>query len=123
MAEGPSLPSALASAAAGMYWIITPAAPEGEGERRLAVGEGDDIALALARALQQLVIEFDTTRFVGGFCLASAYRGDRARVALDLRGGRFDPQRHPQGVEIKAVTHHELKVDPKARRVEVLFDV
>lgn len=123
IAEGPSLPAAIASAAAGFYFVITPAQAADAGERASVVGKGDDIGHALARALQLLVIEFDTRAFVGASCLASVYVGDRAEVRLDLRGETFDVQRHPQGVEIKAVTHHEIVVDRAARHVEVLFDI
>jgi SHS2 domain-containing protein len=123
VAEGPSLPAAMASAAAGLYWIITPAAAGDAGERASVKGEGDDLGVALAKALQQLVVLFDTHGFVGASCLASCHRGERAEVRLELRGERFDRAHHPQGVEVKAVTHHELKVDRAARRVEVLFDI
>lgn len=121
--QGKDLPSALASALAGMYWIISPAPAEDRGRRLFVEGEGDDLALAFARALQRLLIAFDTDDLLGASCLAAAYRGDRARVFLEVYGETFDPGRHPQGVEIKGVTHHELLVDPAARAVEVLFDV
>ena len=123
IAEGPSLPAALASAAAGLYWIITPAPAEDEGQRASVVGQGDDLGVALAKALQQLVVEFDTRGFVGASCLASAHLAARAEVRLELRGALFDRERHPQGVEVKAVTHHGLKVERWPPRAEVLFDI
>ncbi len=123
VAEGPSLPAAFASAAAGLYWIITPGPVVDAGARASVVGRGDDLAVALAKALQQLVVEFDTLGFIGASCLASSYLGERAEVRLELRGEAFDRARHRQGVEVKAVTHHELKVDRAARRVEVLLDI
>lgn len=122
-AEGPSLPAAISSAVAGMYWIISPGQAEDRGERVTAVGEGEDLAMALARALQKALIAFDTLGLLGALCLASAYRGERWRVVLEIRGETFDAGRHPQGVEIKAVTHHDLIADLAARSVEVLFDV
>ena len=61
--------------------------------------------------------------FIAGSALASVYRGERAKVTLELTGETFDALRHEQGVEVKAVTHHGLVVDPAAHRVEVLLDV
>jgi len=123
IAEGPSLPAAIASAAAGFYWVITPA-QAAQGSERLAVsGTGPDTALALARALQRLVVEFDTRSFLGATALASIHTAEQVEVRLELRGERFDVARHPQGVEIKAVTHHDLKVERAPPRVEVLFDI
>lgn len=122
-AEGDSLPSAVASAAAGLYYIISPG-PVATGPRRLWVSqEAAEVALAFAQALQRLLVAFDTDGFIAGGALASVYQGERAKVTLDLVGETFDPDRHEQGVEVKAVTHHGLSVEPAARRVAVLFDV
>lgn len=123
VAEGPSLPAALASAAAGFYWVVTPGQAAEGSERAAVSGKGEDIGTALARALQQLVVEFDTRGFVGASCLAAILQGERVEVRLELRGERFDAARHPQGVEVKAVTHHALKVERSPPRVEVLFDI
>jgi SHS2 domain-containing protein len=123
IAQGPSLPAALASAAAGLYHVISPGPVEDRGERASVAGRGDDLGHALARALQLLVVEFDTRGFLAASGLASAHTGQRAEVRLDLRGERFDAARHLQGVEVKAVTHHGLVVDRVRRRVEVLFDI
>ncbi len=123
IAEGLSLPAAVASAAAGLYYIMSPG-PVAGGKRTLWVSEeAGDVALAFARALQRLLIAFDTDGFIAGGALASVYRGERAKVTLELTGETFDPARHEQGVEVKAVTHHGLVVDPAAHRVEVLLDV
>jgi len=123
IAEGESLPSAIASAAAGLYYIMSPG-PVAVGTARLWVSEeAGDLALAFARALQRLVVAFDVEGFIAGSALASVYRGERAKVTLELTGETFDALRHEQGVEVKAVTHHGLVVDPAAHRVEVLLDV
>jgi SHS2 domain-containing protein len=122
-AEGQSLSAAISSAVAGMYWVITPCCAEEKGLRALAVGEGEDVPVAFARALQKLLIEFDTRGLLGASCLSSVYRAERARVTLEVVGEPFEVARHPQGVEVKAVTHHDLVVDRASRRVGVLFDI
>lgn len=122
-ADGPSLAAAISSAVAGMYWVISPCAAGNKGLRAFAVGEGEDTPVAFARALQKLLIEFDTQGLLGGSCMASVYRGERARVTLEAVGEPFEVARHPQGVEVKAVTHHDLVVDRASRRVAVLFDI
>ncbi len=123
IAEGESLPAAVASAAAGLYSIMSPG-PVAAGKRTLWVSEeAGDVPLAFARALQRLLIAFDIDGFLGAGALASVYQGDCARVTLELTGETFDPSRHGEGVEVKGVTHHGLVVDAAARRVEVLLDV
>ena len=123
LAEAASLPAAIGSAAAGMYHVMSPGAFEDRGRRLWIAEQADDLPLAVARTLQRLVIAFDTDGFVGAHGLASVYRGTSCRVTLELYGETFDPARHAQGVEIKAVTHHQITVDAAKGRVEVLLDV
>jgi len=49
--------------------------------------------------------------------------GKPSRCRIEAKGVTFDPARHTPGVEIKAVTHHDLVLDAKKRWVEVLFDI
>jgi SHS2 domain-containing protein len=52
-------------------------------------------------------------------------RSGRYLLAAISRGEPFDPARHPQKVQIKAVTYHALEVarDPGGWRARVLFDI
>jgi protein archease len=123
VAEGPTPPAAMASAVAGMYWIISPGPVSDAGQKAEVRGTADELEVAFARALQQLVVAFDTEGLLGASATVEYQREPPAWVYIKVRGESFDLERHPQGVEIKAVTHHELVVDLDACRVEVLFDV
>lgn len=124
VAEGPGTAQAVASAVAGLYWVISPSPAQDRGRVLRVDGEAPDLALAFARALQRLLVAFDTEGFIGASAsVAIRETSTTSTVAIELRGETFDAARHPQGVEIKAVTHHELLVDRENRRVEVLFDV
>jgi SHS2 domain-containing protein len=122
-AEGLSIEAAEAAAVAGMYYIITPDARIKPKLKRLARGESKDPALAFARALQQLLVEFDHDGFVAARARVMHSQKGPPTCTIELEGDAFDPARDPPGVEIKAVTHHELVRDVAAKRVRVIFDV
>ena len=122
-AEGPSIEAAEAAAVAGMYYIITPEARVKPKLNREVHGESTDPALAFARALQQLLVEFDNDGFVGAQAQVEHAERGTPICTIQLKGEAFDPARDPPGVEIKAVTHHELVRDVAAKRVRVIFDV
>ena len=122
-AEGPSIEAAEAAAVAGMYYIITPEARVNPSLKRQVSGTSTDGALAFARALQQLLVEFDKDGFVAASARVEHAGEGSPRCTIHLEGDAFDPARDPPGVEIKAVTHHELVRDVAAKRVRVIFDV
>jgi SHS2 domain-containing protein len=123
IATGPTADAALASAVAGMYWIMSPQARVRPAREVVIEEEGIDPPLAFARALQRLLVHFDADGFLAGEGTVEMDWGAPARCRIRVKGEAFDPSRHPAGVEVKAVTHHELLLDRTGRRVEVLFDI
>jgi SHS2 domain-containing protein len=123
VAQGPTVESALASAVAGMYWIISPSTNVRSTREVTVEEEGHDAPLAFARALQRLLVHFDAEAFLGAEGSVAMEWAAPSRCRIKVRGEAFDPAHHASGVEVKAVTHHELVVDRRKRRVEVLFDI
>ena len=68
---------------------------------------GDDPTSLLLRWLQELLFWFSTDRF-----LPVQYEVDVTPTSVHgtVRGARFDPARHTQGREVKAITRHQLEV-------------
>lgn len=108
---------------AGMYWIISPSTKRGSARALTVEAEADEPAVALARALQRLLVAFDTDGFLASSARVSHTPGRPSRCRIEAKGDTFDPARHTPGVEVKAVTHHDLVFDAKKRWVEVLFDI
>ena len=67
----------------------------------------DDAESLLLAWLQELLFWFSTDRFV-----PVDYRIEvtPTTVGGEVRGDTFDPARHPQGREVKAITRHLLQV-------------
>ncbi len=72
--------------------------------------------------LAQLVFTLDTQHLVFSRFEVQRQSGGLAAQAW---GERLDPQRHALGMEVKAVTYHELKVEPTADGwlAEVILDL
>lgn len=122
-AEGPTMEAAQAAAVAGFYHVIAPGA-DAAGTRGATVeAEAEDEGLAFARAMQKLVALFDIERFIAREAAVTNAVGPPARCTIAMRGEPFDPDRHPYGVEVKAVTRHELVFDRSGRRVRLVFDI
>ena len=45
------------------------------------------------------------------------------RLTAEARGERFDADRHPRRIEVKAVTLHRLVFDPSRGRARVILDI
>jgi SHS2 domain-containing protein len=91
-----------------------------ESQRFTIPGDRDDDLLH--DWLAQLVFTFDTRHLV--FSRFEVQRQPDG-LAAQAWGERLDPERHELGMEVKAVTYHELKVEPTADGwlAEVILDL
>ncbi|MEJ2182470.1 MAG: archease [Nitrospirota bacterium] len=122
-ARGGSLPEAFGEAALAMYSLITePAAIRPEEVRRVEVRSHSREGL-LVSWLNELIYLFDVHGFVGKSVEFESFE-DTALVA-EVRGERFDPQRHEGGLLLKAATYHGLTLEqgPEGYRLEIMFDI
>lgn len=122
-ATGRSMEEAMAQTALGMYSLITE--PAGVVERMtLSTGaSGADASEMLVNWLNDLIFRFDAHGFVGRRVSSITIKGETLNAALG--GERFDPDRHGQGLLIKAATYHGLRLERTGGGwlVEVLFDI
>lgn len=77
----------------------------------------------LVRWLSELLYRYDTERFL---CASASFTAlTPTRLSAEVQGEPFDPVRHPVDTEIKAVTYHQIMVEPcdTGWRARVIFDV
>ncbi len=119
-AYGATLDELFASAAAGMFSLIT------DLEKVRAVGEvevkveGDDLGSLMVNWLSELLFLHETQRLL--LC-AFDVTLDGLKLRAQAKGERIDKRRHTLNLVVKAVTYHRLKVDPKKGIAEVIFDI
>ncbi|MFL5261514.1 MAG: archease [Anaeromyxobacteraceae bacterium] len=95
---------------------------EVRGDERLAVqGEGrTGVAVAL---LRELLFRFATARVVPGECEVVRLDDLGCEVVVGL--GRYDPERHAEGLDLKAVTWHAARMEESGGlwRGQIVFDI
>ena len=119
-AYGKSLGELFANAAEGMFSLIADlrkVKPVGQVEIRLSA---DDLATLMVRWLTELLYLHETQRLL---LRSFAVRIEGTAMRAKARGEAIDKDRHELGLVIKAVTFHNLRVDPEAGIAEVIFDI
>jgi len=82
-----------------------------------------ELPYLLADAINQLLVLHEKEKLVISHCERVEFKEDG--VKLMLKGGPFDPERHPSKLVIKAATYHRLKVErlQDGFLAEVIFDI
>ncbi len=113
----------LADGAAALRRLLVGSSPVAPRERQTLTLQAADHGELLLRYLQDLLVRFDTDRFVPGDVAVET--SGATHVTAHIRGERFDPAKHDTQPEVKAVTRHGFVVEQRRGRwrAEVLFDV
>jgi SHS2 domain-containing protein len=119
----PTLDALFADAARGLAAMIVerPEAVRPEVEERFDIA-GTDREFLLFDWLRELLYRFDADKRVfADFAVTVTDAG----LTATARGEPLDPARHGRSHEVKAITYHELKVEPTADGwlAEVIVDI
>jgi SHS2 domain-containing protein len=108
--RGATAEEALARLALALGTLLTggEAAPAVR-EERLAVAGGPGLAGAAVALLRELLFRFATERLVPSEI--EVHRADDAGAEATVAFGRWDPVRHGEGVDVKAVTWHAARLE------------
>lgn len=122
-AEGATLAEAFANAATGMYSIMVRLDRVSEPVQRRVEVEAEDAEGLLTAWLLELLFITEVEGLV--FRRFDIQDASDTHLAAVTHGERLDPDRHPKGTVIKAITRHmmEVKETPKGWRLRVLFDI
>ena len=97
---------------------------EVEREERLALAPQHSLEEMAVALLRELLYRFSTERVIAGACEVNALRpGAPAEVTIGF--GRYDPELHEEGMDLKAVTRYAARfeeVDGRWR-AQVIFDI
>lgn len=122
--EGASAEEALARLVLAYASLLSGGGPvEVERDEQLAVAApgGGQLAVAL---LRELLFRFAVERVLPGACEVTHLAADRAELTVGL--GRYDPERHADGLDLKAVTRHATRFERGQDGVwhaQVVFDI
>ena len=122
-AAAPSLAELFIQLARGLTALIAEDSAVASREARPIRLDAPDADALLLVWLQELLFWFSTDRFLAAEYALDAVTPTSLRGLV--RGERFDPTRHQQGREVKAITRHWLKVQQAdgAWRGQVIVDI
>jgi SHS2 domain-containing protein len=82
-----------------------------------------ELSYLLADVINQLLVLHEKEKLIISHCERVEFKEDG--IKLMLKGGPFDPERHPSKLVIKAATYHRLKVEKleDSYLAEVIFDI
>jgi SHS2 domain-containing protein len=121
--EGASAEEALARLVLAYAALLAGGAPVGaERDDRLVV-QGDGRVGAAVALLRELLFRFAVERVIPAAC--EPHRIDDGGADVTVALGRYDPERHAEGLDLKAVTWHAARFEPAGGgwRAQVVFDI
>jgi protein archease len=122
--RGASAEEALARLALAFGTLVTGGdAPIAEREERVAVGGGGAHADAAVALLRELLYRFATERVVPAE--VEVHRAAPGGVEATVGFARYDPERHAEGADVKAVTWHAARLEPEGEGwvAQMVFDI
>jgi len=122
-AEGATLAEAFANAATGMYSIMVHLDRVSERVQRPVEVETEDVEGLLTAWLLELLFITEVEGLV--FRRFDVLEASPTRLVAVAHGEPLDPERHPKGAVVKAVTRHGLEVGPieGGYRARVILDI
>lgn len=122
--EGSSPEEALARLVLALAAVLAGGgAMEVEREETVTVDADGDLARVAVAALRELLYRFATARLIPGACEVRRLDGRGAELRVGF--GRWDPVRHAEGTDVKAVTWHAALFERTGTgwRARVLLDI
>ena len=122
-AYGKDLAEAFESAAVAMFDVMTEVEKvKAKVEDDVEVEEDDEYAL-LYSWLENLLVKSDINEMLySKFEISSIERtSDGFRLKAKIWGEKFNPEKHPQKVGVKAVTYHRMEILKEPNKVTLRF--
>jgi len=126
-AYGKDLAEAFENAAAAMFEVMTDIKKvKPEVEDYVEVEAADEYAL-LYNWLEELLVKSEINEMLySKFEISELARtADGFRLKAKIWGEKFNPEKHPQKVGVKAVTYHQMKIrkEPGKTTVKFILDI
>jgi SHS2 domain-containing protein len=126
-AHGTTMEQAYENAALAMFETITDTDKVAQSKAETLEVEAEDQYALLYSWLEALLVKSETEGMLYSKFQIVSWRetAENFKIKAKVWGERFDPQKHPQKVAVKAVTYHRMVVIQDADRVllEFILDI
>jgi SHS2 domain-containing protein len=113
-AEANSFEGLLAELALGLFSLITDPGAVADREAWTVQVRADDPVALVVEWLNELLFLHARDGMLGRRC--EVHEASPQHVRATVWGERFDPQRHPRGIEVKSATYHQASVEAAGGR-------
>jgi SHS2 domain-containing protein len=122
-AYGKNLAEAFENAARAMFEVMTEMEKVSPEVKDHVEVEAEDEYALLYSWLEALLVKFDTDGMLYSKfkVLVSEQSADSFTLEAEVWGEKFDPERHPQKVGVKAVTYHRMEIIKEPTMVTLKF--
>jgi SHS2 domain-containing protein len=122
-AYGTTLKEAFENAALAVFEAMTEIEKITPASKETVEVDGHDEEALLYNWLEALLVKFETTDHIySKFQITDLTQTDQGyKLKAQIQGEKFDPDRHPQKVGIKAVTYHRMEFVKKPNRITAKF--
>jgi protein archease len=122
-AHGATMEEALANAALAMFEVMTDTEKVAQTHRDAVEVEAEDEYALLYTWLEALLVKFEVNGFLYSKFEVHSIKETRDSFKLKATayGEKYDPQKHPQKVGVKAVTYHQMEFIKTPEKVTLMF--
>jgi SHS2 domain-containing protein len=122
-ATGATADALFEALALGLFALMTDLRRVRPREERAVSASSEDTPSLVVAFLTELILLEQTEGFLVRNATVRTIGNPPTSVVAAVSGERFDPARHLQRNEVKAVTFHDLVFDPARHRARVIVDI
>jgi SHS2 domain-containing protein len=122
-AHGATMEEAFGNAALAMFEVMTDTQKINPHHREAVEVEAEDEYALLYSWLEALLVKFEVNGMLYSKFDIHAIKEtkDGFKLKATVYGEKYDPQKHPQKVGVKAVTYHQMEFIKEAEKVTLMF--
>jgi SHS2 domain-containing protein len=122
-AHGATMEEAFGNAALAMFEVMTDTEKIATGHREAVEVEAEDEYALLYSWLEALLVKFEVNGMVYSKFEVHQIKETKEgfKLKVTVYGEKFDPQKHPQKVGVKAVTYHQMEFIKEREKVTLMF--
>ena len=126
-AHGKTMEEAYENAALSMFEVMTDTDKIAQAQEETVEVEAEDQYALLYNWLEALLVKFETENTLYSKFQITSWNetAESFKINAKIWGEKFDPEKHPQRVAVKAVTYHRMVVIREMDRVilEFILDI
>jgi SHS2 domain-containing protein len=122
-AHGKTMEEALANAALAMFEVMTDTEKVNPAHKEAVEVEAEDEYALLYSWLEALLVKFEVNNTLYSKFEVHSFKETKEgfKIKATVWGEKFNPEKHPQKVGVKAATYHQMEIIRQIDKVTLMF--